>query len=72
MKTILLSLLKTFGTQILKLFLSIFSTMREVFKYLNNLKKEKKEQKIKEEVNNYNEKLKEACDNGSIEDLLNL
>lgn len=72
MKTILLSLLKTFGTQIFKLLLSLFSTIREVFKYLNKLKKEKKEQKIKEEVNNYNEKLKEACDNGSIEDLLNL
>jgi hypothetical protein len=72
MKTILLSLLKTFGTQIFKLLLSLFSTIREVFKYLNKLKKEKKEQKIKEEVNKYNEKLKEACDNGSIEDLLNL
>jgi hypothetical protein len=72
MKTILLSLLKTFGTQLFKLILSLLSTIKEVFKYLNNLKKEKKEQKIKEEVNKYNEKLKEACDNGSIEDLLNL
>jgi len=72
MKTILLSLLKTFGTQIFKLLLNIFSTIREVFKYLNNLKKEKKEQKIKEEVNKYNEKLKDVCDNGNVEDLLNL
>lgn len=72
MKTILLSLLKTFGTQIFKLLLSLFSTIREVFKYLNNLKKEKKEQKIKEEVNKYNEKLKDVCDNGNVEDLLNL
>lgn len=72
MKTILLSLLKTFGTQLFKLILSLFSTIREVFKYLNNLKKEKKEQKIKEEVNKYNEKLKDVCDNGQIEDLLNL
>lgn len=72
MKNILLSLLKTFGTQLIKLLLSLFSTIREVFKYLNNLKNEKKEQKIKEEVNKYNEKLKDVCDNGNIEDLLNL
>ena len=72
MKTILLALLKTFGTKLFKLILSLFSTIREVFKYLNKIKKEKREQKIKEEVNKYNEKLKEACDNGSIEDLINL
>ena len=72
MKTILLSLLKTFGTQLIKLLLSIFSTIREAFKYLNKLKKDKREQKIKEEVNKYNEKLKDVCDNGQIEDLLNL
>ena len=72
MKTILLALLKTFGTHLFKLILSLFSTIREVFKYLNNLKKEKKERKIKEEVNKYNEKLKDVCDNGQIEDLLNL
>lgn len=72
MKTILLSLLKIFGTKLFKLLLSFFSTIREVFKYLNNLKKEKKEQKIKEEVNKYNKKLKDVCDNGNIEDLINL
>lgn len=72
MKTILLSLLKTFGTQLIKLLLSIFSTIREAFKYLNKLKKDKREQKIKEEVNKYNEKLKDVCDNGQIEDLIDL
>jgi len=55
-----------------KVLLGLFSCLKEVFKYLNFLKQEAKDEKEEKEIKEHNDHVKDVCDNGNVEDLLNL
>ena len=68
MKTILTMILKSLGNQLGKFLFKLVGTVNELLKFLNYTKKEKENKKIREE----NEKIKDACDNGQLKDILSL
>lgn len=67
-KTILTMILKSLGNQLGKFLFKLVGTVNELLKFLNYTKKEKENKKIREE----NEKIKDACDNGQLKDILSL
>lgn len=67
-KTILTIILKSLGNQLGKFLFKLIGTANELLKFLNYTKKEKENKKIHEE----NEKIKDACDNGQLKDILSL
>ena len=78
-KEIAIIVLKALGSSLASVLNSAFSALGEFIKYLNFLKEEKKDEKEeekkekqKQEIKEYNEKVKDACDNGTVEDLINL
>ena len=72
MSTVLTTIITALGTSLATVLIKLFSVVGEVLKYLNFLKQEKKEEKKKKEIDDYNKKVKDACDGGTVEDLLNL
>lgn len=71
MTTILTAICTTLGTYLAKNIVSISDTAKEVFKYLNMKMKSEKEKTAAEKLENAENLVDEACDSGSLDDLLN-
>lgn len=72
MKEIAKSLISALGKTLGKILLGLISLSKDVLKLIFMIKKEKQEEKQKQEIKDYNDKVKDACDNGTVEDLINL
>lgn len=72
MTSILTIVLNAITSSLASILTKALSLGKEVMKYLNFCKEEKRKEKDEKKVKEYNDKVKDACDNGTIEDLLNL
>lgn len=79
MKNVVITLINALGAKLSNVLLGLMSVLKEFLKYMNFLREEKKEEKEemkkekeKQELKQENEKIKDACDNGTVEDLINL
>jgi len=71
MSAILSTVLSAVSSGFVKLLTAALVAVKEVFKYLNNKRNDKKEADRKVAVENANKKIDEACDKGTLDDLLN-
>ena len=72
MKEIAISVINALGKSLAKVLMGLIGLSKDILKLIFMIKQEKKEQKEKQEIKEYNDKVKDACDNGSVEDLINL
>ena len=72
MSSILTIILNAIASSLAKILTETLSVAKELLKFLNYCKEEKKKEKEEKKIREYNEKVKDACDNGNVEDLLNL
>lgn len=72
MKAILSFLLTQTAANLAKLLENAFLAAREAFKYLNGCRQDKIAEKRNAEAKDWNARAREACDNGNLEDVLNL
>lgn len=72
MASILTIVLNAIASSLASILLKTLSFGVEIVKYLNFCKKEKRREREEKKVKEYNDKVKDACDNGDVEDLLNL
>lgn len=72
MKSILSKLILTLGTKLASVLIHAADSLKETVKYLLYCKKEKEKKENVKEVKEYNEKVEDAVNNGTVEDLLNL
>ena len=72
MKSILSKLILTLGTKLASVLIHVADSLKETVKYLLYCKKEKEKKENAKEVKEYNEKVDNTVNNGTVEDLLNL
>ena len=79
MKTVITTIIAALGSSLSRILLSALSVAKEGLRFLNFMKEEKKEkredekkEKERQKIQEHNDKVKDACDNGTIEDLMNL
>ena len=72
MSAIFQKIVSYIGPLLGKVLLGLFSCIKEIFKFLNFMKQEAKDEKDEKEIKEHNDHVKDVCDNGDVEDLINL
>jgi hypothetical protein len=72
MKTLLIALYKIISGKFTKLIFCILTTLKEVFSYMNAVKKECKEKERQEKISQTNKELCDVIDNGTLEELIDV
>ena len=72
MSSILTIVLNAIASSLASILMKALSFGVEVVKYLNYCKTEKRQEMEEKKTKEHNEKVKDACDNGDVEDLLDL
>lgn len=72
MKSLLSKLLTLLGTSLSKVLLALFQAIADLCRYLYTSKQMEKTEKENQKIKEHNDKVKDACDNGDVEDLINL
>ena len=67
-----MSIIAAIGTELAQVLLKLLSVAREVLKYLNWRREDAERERKEAEAKAYNERLRDACDNGTVEDLIDL
>lgn len=72
MKAIVVSIITALGSKLATVLGQLFSCVAKIIDFLNKKQQIKHEQQKKEEKKKLDSKIDDVCDNGTVEDLLNL
>jgi len=72
MKALITAIISALGTKLGQVLLSLANVAVKVLSYLEAVRKDNKEKEQREKIEKQKEKIDDVCDNGTIEDLVNI